>query len=60
MTRDLNDTLIFLRVVQEGSFTGAASALQIPKTTVSRRVRELESHLGAQLLHRTTRRLRLT
>jgi DNA-binding transcriptional LysR family regulator len=60
MTRDLNDTLIFVRVVQEGSFTAAANASQIPKTTVSRRVRELEAHLGAALLHRTTRKLRLT
>ncbi|WP_342706396.1 LysR substrate-binding domain-containing protein [Burkholderia arboris] len=60
MARDLNDTLIFVHVVQAGSFTGAANALQIPKTTVSRRVQELETHLGAQLLHRTTRKLRLT
>lgn len=60
MARDLNDTLVFLRVVQAGSFTGAALALQIPKTTVSRRVQALETHLGAQLLHRTTRKLRLT
>ncbi|CAG9248859.1 LysR family transcriptional regulator [Paraburkholderia unamae] len=60
MTRDLNDTLVFLRVVQSGSFTAAATALQIPKTTVSRRVRELEAHLGSRLLHRTTRKLRLT
>ncbi|WP_246792305.1 LysR family transcriptional regulator [Burkholderia perseverans] len=60
MARDLNDTLVFVRVVQAGSFTAAALALQMPKTTVSRRVRELEAHLGAQLLHRTTRKLRLT
>lgn len=60
MIRDLNDTLIFVRVVQSGSFTAAASALQIPKTTVSRRVRALETHLGASLLHRTTRKLRVT
>ncbi|KVK88939.1 LysR family transcriptional regulator [Burkholderia cepacia] len=60
MTRDLNDTLVFVRVVQSGSFTAAAIALQIPKTTVSRRVRELEAHLGSRLLHRTTRKLRLT
>lgn len=60
MIDDLNDTLVFVRVVQEGSFTGAARALQLPKTTVSRRVRALESRLGAQLLHRTTRRLGLT
>lgn len=60
MSRDLNDTLVFLQVVQSGSFTAAAAALQTPKTTVSRRVRELEAHLGARLLHRTTRKLRLT
>ena len=60
MTRDLNDTLAFIRVVEEGSFTGAAETLQIPKTTISRRVQALERHLGAQLLHRTTRKLRLT
>jgi DNA-binding transcriptional LysR family regulator len=60
MTRDLNDTLVFLRVVHDGSFTAAAAALRMPKTTVSRRVRDLEAHLGARLLHRTTRKLRLT
>lgn len=60
MRRDVNDTLVFVRVVQEGSFTAAAHALQIPKTTVSRRVLELEKHVGAQLLRRTTRKLSLT
>jgi DNA-binding transcriptional LysR family regulator len=60
MTADLNDTLSFIRVVEGGSFTAAARELRLPKTTVSRRVRELERRLGAQLLHRTTRRLSLT
>ncbi|TEA80166.1 LysR family transcriptional regulator [Allopusillimonas ginsengisoli] len=60
MSFDLNETLAFLQVVQEGSFTAAARALHQPKTTVSRRVRELEARIGAQLLHRTTRRLSLT
>ena len=60
MARDMNDTLVFVRVVQEGSFTAAARALQIPKTTVSRRVYELEKYMGAQLLRRTTRKLSLT
>jgi DNA-binding transcriptional LysR family regulator len=60
MRRDVNDTLVFVRVVQEGSFTAAAHALQIPKTTVSRRVLELEKHVGAQLLRRTTRKLSVT
>lgn len=60
MRRDVNDTLVFVRVVQEGSFTAAAHALQIPKTTISRRVLELEKHVGAQLLRRTTRKLSVT
>jgi len=60
MTRDLNDTLIFVKVVEHGSFISAAKALRLPKTTVSRKVQELESRLGAQLLHRTTRKLGLT
>lgn len=60
MSHDLNDTLIFVKVVEHGSFVGAAKSLRLPKTTVSRKVQELESRLGAQLLHRTTRKLGLT
>lgn len=60
MARDLNDTLIFVKVVEHGSFISAARALRLPKTTVSRKVQELETRLGAQLLHRTTRKLGLT
>ena len=60
MTADLNDTLAFIKVIEGGSFTAAARDLRLPKTTVSRRIRELEQRLGAQLLHRTTRRLSLT
>jgi DNA-binding transcriptional LysR family regulator len=60
MTRDLNDTLIFVKVVEHGSFISAARALRLPKTTVSRKVQDLETRLGAQLLHRTTRKLGLT
>ncbi|WP_027070851.1 MULTISPECIES: LysR family transcriptional regulator [unclassified Luteimonas] len=60
MTHDLNETLIFVKVVEHGSFIGAARSLRLPKTTVSRKVQELESRLGAQLLHRTTRKLGLT
>ncbi len=60
MSRDLNDTLIFAKVVEHGSFISAARALRLPKTTVSRKIQELESRLGAQLLHRTTRKLGLT
>jgi DNA-binding transcriptional LysR family regulator len=60
MNRDLNDTLIFAKVVEHGSFIAAARALRLPKTTVSRKIQDLETRLGAQLLHRTTRKLGLT
>ena len=60
MTHDLNDTLIFVKVVEQGSFIAAANSLGLPKTTVSRKVQELETRLGARLLHRTTRRIGLT
>ena len=60
MARDLNDTLIFVKVIEHGSFISAARALRLPKTTVSRKVQDLEARLGAQLLHRTTRKLGLT
>ncbi|MEM7249719.1 MAG: LysR family transcriptional regulator, partial [Acidobacteriota bacterium] len=54
------DALILSRVVLEGSFTAAARALDLPKSTVSRRVSRLEEELGIELLQRTTRRLSLT
>jgi DNA-binding transcriptional LysR family regulator len=57
---DLNELLIFARVVQANSFVGAARALSMPKSTVSRKVSELERRLGARLLQRTTRKLSLT
>lgn len=57
---DLNETLIFAHVVQSGSFVGAAQKLDMPKSTVSRKVSELEGRLGARLLQRTTRKLSLT
>jgi DNA-binding transcriptional LysR family regulator len=57
---DLNEILVFTRVVQAGSFTMAATELNMPKSTVSRKVSELEERLKARLLQRTTRKLSLT
>lgn len=51
---------IFLKVIDAGSFTAAAKALGVPKSTASRAVTALESELETQLLHRTTRALELT
>ena len=58
--QDLNDIVVFARVVEAGSFVGAARVTGIPKSTVSRKVSELEARLGARLLQRTTRSLTLT
>jgi len=52
--------LVFARVVQAGSFRAAATALAMPKSTVSRKVSELEERLRSRLLQRTTRKLSLT
>jgi DNA-binding transcriptional LysR family regulator len=57
---DLNHLAVFIRVVEEKSFTAAARALAIPKSSVSRSVAHLEDELGVKLLHRTTRRTDLT
>jgi DNA-binding transcriptional LysR family regulator len=57
---DLNEMLIFTRVVQGASFTAAARLLDMPKSSVSRKISDLEDRLGARLLQRTTRKLGLT
>jgi len=46
---------LFVRVVERGSFTGAASDLGIPRSTATEAIRQLEAHLGTRLLDRTTR-----
>ena len=50
----------FVRVAEEGGFAAAARKLNLSPPSVTRAVSELEARLGARLLHRTTRSLRLT
>src|SRR6201987_1869851 len=57
---DLNDIVVFARVVEAGSFTAAARLLGMPKTTVSRRIAALEREVGVRLVQRTTRSLNMT
>jgi DNA-binding transcriptional LysR family regulator len=51
---------VFLAVVEAGSLSAAGRRLGMPLATVSRKVSELETHLKARLLNRSTRRLELT
>ncbi|MDE2254776.1 MAG: LysR family transcriptional regulator [Betaproteobacteria bacterium] len=51
---------VLVQVVDSGSFVRAADALGTSNAAVTRQIASLESHLGARLLHRTTRRLSLT
>jgi DNA-binding transcriptional LysR family regulator len=57
---DLNEISIFVKVVEAGSFSGAARLLHLPRATVSRRIAHLEDELRTRLLHRTTRSVGLT
>src|SRR3977135_588898 len=57
---DLNDIVVFARVVEAGSFTAAARLLGMPKTTFSRRIEALECEVGVRLVQRTTRSLNMT
>jgi len=57
---DLNQLAIFIGVVDEGSFTAAGKALNVPKSRISRMVADLESSLGVRLLQRSTRQISLT
>lgn len=57
---DLNAALVFVRVIQAGSFSKAARQFEMPVSTVSAKVAALEKSLGVSLISRTTRRLRLT
>jgi DNA-binding transcriptional LysR family regulator len=56
----LKSMRFFVRVIDEGSFAGAARAMDTAPAVVTRAVADLEEHLGTRLINRTTRRLALT
>lgn len=56
----LDDLMLFHAVATTGSFTKASLQLDLPKSTVSRRLSDLEKRVGTRLLVRTTRRVELT
>ncbi|KQW55394.1 LysR family transcriptional regulator [Variovorax sp. Root411] len=57
---DLNEVAMFVHVARCGSFAEAARQLRVPSATVSRRIQQLEAHLGTRLMQRSTRKLTLT
>jgi DNA-binding transcriptional LysR family regulator len=58
--QDLNAMYLFAKVVEHGSYSGAARALGLQTSKLSRRISELEKQLGVRLLQRTTRRVTVT
>lgn len=58
--RNLNDFVVFAHVVDHKGFAPAARALNVPKSTLSKRVAELEKTLGVRLINRTSRRFTVT
>jgi DNA-binding transcriptional LysR family regulator len=57
---NLNDLRVFEKVAALKSFSAAARALELPKSSISRAVTRLEKELGARLFQRTTREVTLT
>jgi len=60
MSDNFLDMLVFARVVQAGSLSGAARELNFSLTVISRKLSRLEERLGVRLVNRTTRSLALT
>ena len=56
----LNDIALFIAVINSGNFTQAAEQLEIPTSTLSRRISTLEKQIGFKLLNRSTRRVEAT
>ena len=56
----LKDMALFVEVVKAKGFRRAADVLDIPNSTLSRRISELEKSIGLRLLHRSTRKVELT
>ncbi|MDR6816018.1 DNA-binding transcriptional LysR family regulator [Neorhizobium sp. 2083] len=57
---NLNDLYFFVQAVEHGGFSAAGRRLGVPKSTVSKRVAELEDRLGVRLIQRTSRSFSLT
>jgi DNA-binding transcriptional LysR family regulator len=56
----VDDLALLSQVIDAGGFTAASRATGISKSRLSRRIRELETHLGLELIHRSSRRFQVT
>jgi len=59
-TIEIGAVELFVRVAELQSFRAAGDAMGVPRSTVSRRIADLEEALGTRLFHRTTRHVELT
>ena len=57
---DRNAMALYVKVVENNSFSKTAQREKVPVSTVSRKISELEKTLGVRLLERSTRQLRMT
>ncbi len=57
---DTNDLILFAHIIDAGNLTRAAEQTGLPKSTLSRRLTQLENQLGERLITRSTRRLQIT
>lgn len=57
---DLNDLVLFAKVVEHNGFSAASRQMGVPKSRLSRRIALLEERLGVRLLQRSSRRLTVT
>ncbi|WP_420597781.1 LysR family transcriptional regulator [Neptuniibacter sp.] len=57
---DYHNLYLFVKVIERGSYISAAQELDMPTSTLSRRIQQLEEQLGYQLLYRSARKLSLT
>lgn len=60
MSPSLNDIELFVEVARSHGFTRASEALDMPASTISRRISTLEKSIGVRLLNRSTRKVSLT
>jgi DNA-binding transcriptional LysR family regulator len=56
----IDEIEVFIKVAELGSFSAAAESLNLPQSTVSRKIKKLEDHLEVRLLNRTTRQVKVT